>query len=446
MKYHRFSLQVVSLLFLFSVIFFSTENNLAQSGREVEPTAEKAITIQNPDEKKPSEIDYTKLESYDYIEPTNVEPFLKTLNKLGAKGYQIRNITQIPFTAAEKPTGFSSVNLAGIVKLGEGKYEYKFIDIEKTRDDLAATLNDESKEGFNPREILTFLSSQVYDSGKTDGISVSMDAMLSGPTLNNFILLERETGKKIVPREFIVLKAGAGIIKNSSEKMQLRLDEAAKQNYIPIGVFLRLGFAGPQPKGEPYKLLDNYYGSILEKTSEKQNLQIRFLHTSRFGTFGAFKKRINKLAREGFKVSDIQLMEGLMYKDLDETNPPVNYVWIKAGAKKLDDEMSKLSKTGAKLRDKTLVKNFWIPVLNENNLMFEQPTAQTQTRYEYKSLKMVSDAPQTVLIGNTIVAPDAPIKKFREIINQGYTFASLLCVDDTVTAVFERQISKTINE
>ena len=441
MKYHRFCLQVFSLLFFLSVIFFSTEINLAQSGREVEPTEEKLITIPTTGEKKPNEIDFSKLESYDYIEPTNVKPFLENLNDFGAKGYQIKSITQIPFSAEEQPTGFSSVNLAGVVKLGEGKYEYKFVDIEKVRDDLAATLNKESKEGFNPREIITFLSSQEYDSGETDGISRGLDAMASAPTLNNFILLERETGKKIVPREFTVLKAGAGIIKNSSEKMQRLLDEAAKQNYIPIGVFLRLGFAGPQPKGEPYKLLDNYYGSILEKTPEKQNLQIQFLHTSRFGTFGAFKKRINKLAREGFKVSDIQLMEGLMYKDLDETNPPVNYVWIKADSKKLDDEMRKLSETGARLRDKTLVKDFWIPVLNDNNLMFEQPTVETQTRYEYKSLKMTSDKPQPILIGKTIIADD-PIKKFREIIKQGYTFASLLCADRKVTAVFERQVSK----
>lgn len=444
MKYHGFSSRIVSLLFLFSIIFSPIENNFAQSGRDVEPVTEKPLTIENPDEKKPDEIDYNKLESYDYIEPTNVKPFLKALNEFGAKGYQIKNITQIPFTAAERPTGFSSVNLAGIVKLGEGKYEYKFIDINETLE-LAATLNKESKEGFNPREIITFLSSQEHDSGEVDAISKSMDALLSTPTLNNYVLLERETGKKVVPREFIVLKAGAGIIKNSSEKMQRRLDEAAMQNYIPIGVFLRLGFAGPQPKGEPYKLIDNYYGSILEKTSEKQNLQIRFLHTSRFGTFGSFKKRINKLAREGFKVSDIQLMEGLMYKDLDETPPPVNYVWIKADAKKLDDEMSKLAKTGAKLRDKTLVKDFWIPVLNENNLMFEQPTVETQTRYEYKSLKMIPDTPQAVLIGKTIVAEES-IKKFRRIIKEGYTFASLLCVDGKVTAVFERQISKTINE
>ncbi len=78
--------------------------------------------------------------------------------------------------------------------------------------------------------------------------------------------------------------------------------------------------------------------------------------------------------------------------------------------------------------------------------MFEQPSVDAHNRYEYKSLKMVSDTPQTVLIGKTIVAPDAPIEKFRQIIKQGYAFASLVCTGNNVTAVFERQISKTINE
>lgn len=155
MKYSRSTLRIVSLLFLFSVIVFSTESNFAQSERKVESTEEKPLTIQKTEEQKTNEIDYSKLESYDYIEPTNVVPFSKALNKLGAKGYQIRNITQVPFQAEESATGFSSVNLAGIVKLGEGKYEYKYIDIEETLD-LAATINGESKEGSIRVKLLPF--------------------------------------------------------------------------------------------------------------------------------------------------------------------------------------------------------------------------------------------------------------------------------------------------
>lgn len=437
MKNRRLISRIVSLLFLFSIIFFSTEIALPQSGREAETTEEKILTIQNPNEQKPNEIDYSKLESYDYIEPTNIQPFLKVLNEFGAKGYQIKNITQIPYQPEEIIDGKSSVNIAGVVKLGEGRYEYKFVIVEETLD-LAGTLNKESQIGFNPREIITFVSSQEVNVSGNDGISRGLEALLSAPQMHNLVLLEYETGKKIEPREFMLLKAGTGIGKNPTERMQSLLDETEKQNYIPVGVFLSIGFTGPQPEGSSWKLIDNYYGCLLEKTSEKQNLEIQFV---RAALHGSFKKRVNKLAQEGFKVSSVRFMEGLMYKDLDESDQPVNYKWINAASKKLDEELRKLSNAGAKLRGKSMVRDFWLGGISETNLIFELPVAAEKIRYEYKSLKMVSEKPQTVLIGKTTIAPDAPVDKFREIIKQGYTFASLVCTGDKVTAVFERQVS-----
>lgn len=436
MKYGKILSKIVCLLFLFPVVFFSTESVLPQSGKADESATRNLPADQSGDEQK-TEIDFSKLENYEYIEPITIIAFIKTLNKFGAKGYRFRDLTQVRYSRDAGNISVLGTKFAGIVRLDETKYEYKVIEVEASPD-ITAALNRESKDGFNFREIISYESSISFTQEEDDIFLKNLQAFLSAPQLHNLILLERETGKEIVPRQFQLLKAGFGIGKNPSEKMQTLLNESVKQNFYPLGAYMSYGFATPGLDKSKWQIIDNYYGIVLEKSAENQTAQFQFVRSNLQGTL---KKQINKLALDGFKIGDVGFLQGLMYKNREISASTTTYQWVNANSKTLADDLLKLSNSGAKFYGTSLRMSRLSGSITESAVVFEQPPSTDQTRYEYLPLKMVNDTPQLVLIAKTIIPPDEPVRKFRRLIRQGYTFTGLIYADDEIVALFERRRS-----
>lgn len=422
----------VQLLFLFAAINFSAGQALPQSGQTDKSNEPVIAPVQPADEPVKNEEDVSKLELYEYIEPKLIKTFVRRLNELGTKKYRLKDLTQTPFNGESSNVLAAGSKFAGVVRLDETKYEYKFIEVEATAD-VAAALNRESKDGFNFCEIISYESAATPEQ-EDDLLPAALRNQLPSPQLHNLILLERETGKAMVPREFQLLKAGFGISKNPTEKMQALLDESAKQNFYPLGAFMSYGIAGRE-KGF-WRLVDNYYGAILEKSTDDQITQIQFVRASLQSTF---KKRANKLASDGFKMGRVGFLHGLMYKSEENSAAPTTYQWINANAKTFADELLKLSNAGAKFYGTSLRMSVLTGVITESEIVFEQLPAADRTRYEYEILRMVEETPQPLLIAKTIVPPDEPIRKFRRFLKQGYAFAGLIYADQEIVALFERR-------
>lgn len=438
MKSLGFFLDFVRIAFIFSLLIFPATNNFSQSGqgKQKSPETQTDQIIEPPQNKA----DFSKMEAYEYIEPVPLTTFLEKLNEFGGKGYRFKDMTQIPYRNDTFKSIILKTNFAGIVKLDEMIYEYRMLNVEEIAD-LSVALNRQSQEGFNFREIITYQDTRTLGlEDKDDPVSKSKQMLYGSPMMYNVILLEREIGKQFTPREFQVLKAGYGIGKNPSKKMQMLIDEAAKQNMFPLAAFMSRGFALENQKESKWKIADTYYGAILEKSVEKLDAPVQFV---RANFQKDFEKRVNKLASEGFRMTDSRLTQAFMYKNQTASPSTVTYKWLDGGSKSLDENLSKLASENARFVGTALSAGVWADItITENLLILEKPTGEVNDHFEYKSLRMITNDPQGVLLTKSTALPDPAIGKFRQVVKEGYDFAKLYFADGKVFALFERRTLK----
>lgn len=432
MQFHKICSTAVRLFFLTAIMTFAVSDVFSQSAQGKETPSESSAIQPAAEENKIEDV--AQIEDFEYISPVSIKNFIKKLNELGAKKYRIKDYTQIPSVSRGSGTDGLTVSLAGVVKLDETRYEYKIIEVEATAD-LTEALNRESKEGFNLRKIISYTSVEAYGALSLE-IATPLKDYFTAPQLHNLILLERETDRKIVPREFRFLKADAGIGKKPTEEMKTMLGEAVKENFYPVGIYLS--------KGRPLKVrkmslsgIEVYYGAIVEKFDDKPATEFEFVRAYFLETF---RKRVNKLASAGYAMGGNNVSVGLMFKEPEDAPPvPKSYQWLRPESKKFAADLSKLSDAGARLYGTDLnLLEFYSDTLVENELIFEQPTG-AKDFYDYLILPMVDDKPQPVLIGKIATAADDIMKKFRRAAKQGYSFANLIYADENVIAVFERR-------
>lgn len=152
------------------------------------------------------------------------------------------------------------------------------------------------------------------------------------------------------------------------------------------------------------------------------------------------KKNLNELARDGFRIADSRLLEGLMYKSAATTNHAVQYQWVKIKSKKLAQKLSEMTAAGAKLCGTSLENDFWNDGFIEAQLIFEiAPPDANAERFEYKAVPLALDAKKSVLSDRT--PADAPFVKFQTAVKEGYTFRNLLYNSQSPVAVFERKVA-----
>jgi hypothetical protein len=416
--------KIVKLFGLIVFIFFQTGEVFAQSGRTT------------PTRKNPPQIEAGNGESaakksgclqslaYRYVAPLEARDFVRELDKLGACGYRLADVTHIPETKRRKSLSgenedFGTFKLAGIVKLSGGgeKYQYDFVRAEQVSD-LADKLNEFAGNGFNLREIISFdgsIEREEYDAGTEYKIP---DKQFTLRQAKNLILLERVAGNTNPVSEYKVLKAGFGFGKETTEKMQALLDEAVKQNYRPVRTFLSAGIGKD-------KIFDNYQAIILEKTGATEQSPIRFVRAMQRGSF---KDRVNDLARNNFKIRFVTANDGMMTENAPPL-APLAYRWLDTAAKNFETELAKITAAGAKFVGATAGDYGFA----ESALVFEQ-SADYQNRYEYRTIKFADAAAP--------LFKTAPAEKSLGLLNelneQGFRLKKIY-FNGIITVLLERQ-------
>lgn len=411
--------KIVCVVFMSALAVLQTVNVSAQSGRTVKTKDKTSETTAPKEEPTPKKNECPPPDAYRYVAPSTVQYFIKTLDKLGACGYRLENVTHLPDEKIEngyyQRDEIGTLKLAALVRLDKGKFEYESFRIEQITD-LALKLNELSKSGFNFREVILFDGTferreygdnpSVYDEKTTAYIRQS----------KNLILLERIAGTQNPNREYRVLKAGIGIGKNPTEKMQMLLDEAVKDNFRPVETFISSGFSSD-------KILDSYNGIILEKTDEPQNSQIRFVRALQPG---GFKDRVKELAQEGFRAEIVKMNHGLMSKT-GTSAAPVVYRWLDTISKTFPADLSKINSEGARYIGSAAGGHSLI----ESRLVFEQTN---QAQYEYEIIKVEDAGTQSL----KTTEPRNFLTRLKQLIEQGFVVKELFN-NGGVLILLERQ-------
>jgi hypothetical protein len=360
------------IVFMAALAVLQTEKVFAQSGRTNKSGGKTSESNPPKNDAGQKKTECPPTETYRFVAPLAVKEFINALNKLGACGYRLENVTHIPDERIEngyyQRDEIGTLKLAALVKSDTGEYEYDSLQIEQTRD-LSLRLNEFAGRGFTFREVILFDGTfERYELGDNPNIyDEKMTAYIRQS--KNLILLERIANSPNRVREYRVLKAGIGIGKNPGEKMKALLDETIKEGFRPVETFISSGFGTD-------KILDSYNGIILERTDEPQNTRIKFVRALQPG---GFKDRVKELARQGFKVEVIKINQGLMSKP-DSSSAPVIYQWLDTTSKTFSTNLSKINAEGAKYVASVAGGHRLI----ESRLVFEQTN---QAQYEYRIIE-----------------------------------------------------------
>jgi hypothetical protein len=145
---------------------------------------------------------------------------------------------------------------------------------------------------------------------------------------------------------------------------------------------------------------------------------------------GYFKlnKKVNELARQGYRLAFTHEEIAVMYRRRD-TTAPVSYIWLDSRKKKsFDQGLARLQDSGAIYRT-TLPDDYG----QERTLIFEQPASDVSKRREYKVLKVEFQetenfADQKVDID---LAPSSKetIKMLNSLVKEGFAVRDLFNFD-----------------
>src|SRR5262245_10847788 len=143
---------------------------------------------------------------------------------------------------------------------------------------------------------------------------------------------------------------------------------------------------------------------------------------------GNVQKKVNELARQGYRLALTYFLIAVMYRHPDNT-APVSYIWLDSRKKKsFDQELARLQDGGAIYR--MIYPNGDV---FERTLIFEQPASDNSKRREYKVLKIELQetenfADQRVDID---LAPSSKekIKTLNSLVKEGFAVRDLFVSD-----------------
>jgi hypothetical protein len=131
------------------------------------------------------------------------------------------------------------------------------------------------------------------------------------------------------------------------------------------------------------------------------------------------KKKVNELAQQGYRLASTHNCIAVMYRNR-ETTAPVSYIWLDAGKKSFEQDLTRLQESGAIYR---------MTYGEDDTLIFEQPAAALSKRREYKVLKIQLQetknfADQKVDIDLTPSAKET-IKTLNSLVKEGFAVRDL---------------------
>ena len=272
--------------------------------------------------------------------------FVENLNRAGAQGYRV--VTSLKGDPA-------------VVALDRHQFEYAWTETaardQYFKPGFAGTYAQLAKKGFRlAAHSLLYGYCEPLDPGRCD--------------YRDFFLFERRKGDE-APREYKSVDPERGAPKRKGATREDALTDA-------VGAKLAEGFY-------PAHLLSKSE-IVLERESPEPALagpgtEVRVVRSSSFWERDELPKKVNELARQGFRLALAGYEIAVMYRRPGAA-APLNYVWLKSSKKDFDNELARLQEGGAVFRAAYPDSNG-----ARRALVFEQGPPGEGARREYRVLR-----------------------------------------------------------
>ena len=270
--------------------------------------------------------------------------FVEHLNRAGAEGYRV--ITSLKGDPA-------------VVALDQYQFEYAWTE--------TASGDQFFKRGF----------AGTYSQLAKKGFRLAAHALLYGycePLFpdrcdyRDFFLFERRKGNE-APREFKSADTERGAAKRKGATQEDALTDAIRAK-------LAEGFYPAQFLSKSEIVLER---ESPEPTLAEPGTEVRVLRSDNFWERDELPKKVNELARQGFRLALVDNEIAVMYRRPGAA-AQLSYVWLKTSKKEFDKELSALQESGAVFRATYPDSNG-----TRSALIFEQGSA--AARREYRVLR-----------------------------------------------------------
>jgi hypothetical protein len=309
--------------------------------------------------------------------------FIEQLNKAAAQRYRL--------IALDSP-------FLGIVRQDKVQYEYAGFEVysyshaqlprEYFKENFERGYAPLAKQGFS-------VVDQVYLRGRCIGDDTSSMSC----EYYDFFLLERTKGVEI-PRQFRLARhMNIWGLWGSGDKLTTQINDYRASGFNPI-------------------LAVSEFEVLLQPVTDKTE----FLPVgTEFKVVTGIKleKKVNELARQGYRLLSTRSWIAVMYRNRD-TTAPVSYIWLDTEKKRFEQDLTRLQENGAIYR---------MTSGDEDRLIFEQPAADVSKRREYKVLKIQFQetenfADQKVDIDLTPSSKE-PIETLNRLVKEGFAVRDL---------------------
>jgi hypothetical protein len=422
---------IVSLLFI-SIVFPSPfQGASAQSGRVVpKPTPIPSAESQNQSEAKQKFVADPDADKYKLVFPIN---YRKKLYKDPRKNRKEKNQWEKEQDAEDRRTsrrnslieqlnkagdqGYRLIALVypliGVVKLSNVQYEYAWFETSSGLPSITNGFDEKyaelARRGFSVVAHVFFVGGGCV-SEPFSPISNDEPYSYHGPQLcgySDLFLLERERGVEKPLQSAVARHPPSWLGLGNEAALTTQISDYMALGFTPILAISRCEvFLRP--------ITDK--GEFLPVGSEVKVVT------------GNVKKKVNELARQGYRLALTYFLIAVMYRHPDNTTP-VSYIWLESRKKKsFDKELARLQDSGAIYR--MIYPDFYGI---EHTLIFEQPAVDVSKRREYKVLKIEFQetenfADQRVDID---LAPSSKetIKTLNSLVKEGFAVRGLFVSD-----------------
>jgi hypothetical protein len=249
------------------------------------------------------------------------DDFIEGLNRAGAQGYRV--VTSLKGDPA-------------VVALDEAQYEYAWTHTRSPdathKPGFAGAYGRLAKKGFR-----LAAHSMLYASCNYYGGAVPGEPYMQDCEYGDFFLFERRKGSES-PREYALAdtkRGGRG--KNQTDEDVLTAAVRTK---------LAAGFSPAHLLSKSEILLER---EPPDPALAEAGAEVRVVRSANLWDSDELPKRVNALARQGFRLALAGHKIALMYRR-PGTPPPLTYVWLKSSKKDFEKELARLQEAGAVFR------------------------------------------------------------------------------------------------
>jgi hypothetical protein len=418
-----FSFVVLTVPFLSA---FAQLSALAQSGRDIPAPQSKPTpspeASPNQGQAKRSFVSDRNADTYKLVFPVSpgLDNFSEQLNRAGAQGYKLISVVYRWQSKSASTKNVYAVPV-GILKLDEVQHEYAWFKTASASlvaiDGFEQKYRELSQRGFRLVDQLLINSSCDY--GDPLGI------VLGGACdINHLFLLERQKGVE-KPIQFILASSPPrpGFKTRMAGELTTQIKEKLVDGFYPTAVF------------SAWEILLTHAENSDDLT-DNPDVQVV--------TSFDVRKRVNDLAKEGYRLVLINKRAAVMYRH-GQTATALTYISLKVRDKRFDEQLAKLQESGAIYR-MTYTGDSGV----KDQLMFEQGPVADGRRHEYKvlnfefqvveDLKLRSGGEKEVHIDLTASSKET-MKQLNKLATEGFVVRDLFVPDivsDKVSVLLER--------